>query len=204
MDPPGSLSELVDAWPDRAGRVSPSGTFSQSWSVAEFTRSSINDVVGYQPRLLEDRVLFRPSLPRTWSHIAAKLPIGEPHRGQTAHRRGTLHRADYSAACRHANLACADLASLGKAVATALGVEGSRWVEVEWRGEPLRMQWADDTAHINGERWHSDTVEPSVRSELGELRFLSAPPYRDGLHPVTRGKDVLRRRIRQADPSEGR
>ena len=63
MDPPGSLSELLDAWPGSAGRVSPSGTFSQSWSVAELTRSSVNDVLGYQPRLLDDRVLFRPALP---------------------------------------------------------------------------------------------------------------------------------------------
>jgi glycogen debranching enzyme len=198
MDPPGSLSELVDAWPDRAGRVSPSGTFSQSWSVAEFTRSSINDVVGYQPQLLEDRVLFRPSLPRTWSHIAAKLPIGEGRFiALTIRQRAATQTWHVQTSHR--------LAKPWRLRWELRAADGSlRRVEVEWRGEPLRMQWADDTAHINGERWHSDTVEPSVRSELGELRFLSAPPYRDGLHPVTRGKDVLRRRIRQADPSEGR
>ena len=65
------------------------------------------------------------------------------------------------------------------------------------------MQWADDTAAINGERWPSNALEPSVRTEMGELRFLSAPSYRDGLHPVTRGKDVLRRkRLRESGLSQ--
>lgn len=198
MDPPGSLSELLDAWPDSVGRVTPSGTFSQSWSVAEFTRSSIADVLGYQPRRLEDRVLFRPALPSGWDRVEAKLPIGEGHFIALRIRQ----RAGTQSWQIHASQRFSEPWQLHWELRARDG--SLHRVAVRWRGEPLRMRWTGDTVGINGERWHSEPVAPSMRGLLGELRFLNAPPYRDGLHPATRGKDVLRRRIRHTEATEGR
>lgn len=65
----GTLSENIHARPDSDGNPKLSGTFSQAWSVAEFVRNISQDVTGFVPRLLENKIEFRPCLPaacKTW------------------------------------------------------------------------------------------------------------------------------------------
>lgn len=55
----GTMSELMDAI-----RPNPSGTWSQAWSVAEFTRNAYQDFAGIRPNLLDEEIEFAPALPR--------------------------------------------------------------------------------------------------------------------------------------------
>jgi len=62
----GTLSENMDAYPDRNGMLHPSGTFSQTWSLSEFSRNAFSSYAGIKPSLLFNRIFIRPSFPREW------------------------------------------------------------------------------------------------------------------------------------------
>ena len=72
----GTMSELVDAWPDKRGRPVPSGTWAQAWSTSEFTRNAARDFGGFRPLLLQDRVELSPALPAAWTKCSATFPFG--------------------------------------------------------------------------------------------------------------------------------
>ncbi len=72
----GTMSELVDAWPGKRGRVTPSGTWAQAWSTSEFSRNAAQDFCGFQPRLLENHMALAPALPPVWSKCSATFPFG--------------------------------------------------------------------------------------------------------------------------------
>lgn len=189
LDPPGTLSELVDAWPDSHGLVRPSGTFSQSWSVAEFTRAAFADVLGFQPQLLTDALLFRPALPEQWQTIDANLPIGA--RGAL---RVALQRRDGGQFWRFQ--ATQHWASPLRLRLELLDASGARQrLQVLWHGQPLQVDWAAGVAKVNAEQWPVERVQESQRSAFGDTQWLAPPHYQDGLHPVTRGENVLRNRI---------
>lgn len=73
----GSLSENIHACPDKNGNPILSGTYSQSWSLAEFNRNVIQDILGFCPRLLENRILLNPHLPIEMQKLNAELPFGK-------------------------------------------------------------------------------------------------------------------------------
>ncbi|MDE5899422.1 MAG: type I pullulanase [Treponemataceae bacterium] len=73
----GSLSENIHARPDADGNPKLSGTFSQAWSLAEYVRAVCQDVAGFVPRLLENRLEFRPCLPAGCDAWSARLPFGK-------------------------------------------------------------------------------------------------------------------------------
>lgn len=62
MGTAGSMSELLDALPDENGRPIPSGTFSQAWSVSEYARVLLQDLVGFRPRLLDNTLHLAPRI----------------------------------------------------------------------------------------------------------------------------------------------
>ena len=72
----GSLSENIHARPDSDGNPVLSGTFSQAWSVAEFARNICQDVIGFVPRLAENKISLRPCLPSGCKEFGAVLPFG--------------------------------------------------------------------------------------------------------------------------------
>ena len=72
----GSLSENIHARPDEEGNPKLSGTFSQAWSVAEYARNILQDVVGFEPRLAEDALRLHPCLPADCHQWKATLPFG--------------------------------------------------------------------------------------------------------------------------------
>jgi glycogen debranching enzyme len=72
----GAMSELVDAWPDQRGGLVLSGCWAQAWSTAEFVRNGYQDFGGFDPRLLDRRLLLRPRFPAAWRHVAATHPFG--------------------------------------------------------------------------------------------------------------------------------
>ncbi len=80
----GGMSELLDAWPNAKGNITLSGTWTQAWSTSEFARNGYQDYGGFDPRLLENELRLKPSLPLDWDHASAGYPFG---------RDGTLHVA---------------------------------------------------------------------------------------------------------------
>lgn len=72
----GSLSETIHAQSDEDGNPVLSGTFSQAWSVAEFVRNIIQDVIGFTPRLIEKEIELKPCLPINCKEFAAEIPFG--------------------------------------------------------------------------------------------------------------------------------
>lgn len=72
----GSLSENANAAFDKKGKMTPSGTWSQAWSVSEFTRTFYQDYLGIKPALLMNRLDFNPKTPSEWKSGSAKVLIG--------------------------------------------------------------------------------------------------------------------------------
>ncbi len=72
----GSLSENIHARPDSNGSPKLSGTFSQAWSVAEFVRNVIQDLIGFKCNLLEKSLELNPHLPAGCNDFSATLPFG--------------------------------------------------------------------------------------------------------------------------------
>ncbi|MBP7828650.1 MAG: glycogen debranching protein [Kiritimatiellae bacterium] len=72
----GTMSELVDAWPDAKGQLVLSGCWAQAWSTAEFARNGYQDFGGFEPRLLDGRIVLRPRFPAAWTRFAATFPFG--------------------------------------------------------------------------------------------------------------------------------
>lgn len=72
----GSLSENIHARPRPDGSPVLSGTFSQAWSLAEFSRNIVQDVIGFYPRLAEGKIDIRPHLPKNCKSVKATLPFG--------------------------------------------------------------------------------------------------------------------------------
>ncbi len=72
----GSLSENIHARPDSNGNPKLSGTFSQAWSVAEFVRNIVQDLIGFKCNLLENSLELNPHLPSGCSSFNATLPFG--------------------------------------------------------------------------------------------------------------------------------
>ena len=71
----GNYAELRDALP-RKGQDEPSisGTISQAWSLAEFTRNFYQDFIGYRPNAANNRIIFSPKIPGELKYISTQLP----------------------------------------------------------------------------------------------------------------------------------
>ncbi len=76
----GSLPELLDAMP-RKGEKEPalSGTVSQAWSLAEFLRTTYQDILGIRPVRVKGKVepfwLFDPRIPEEWGQTTARVTL---------------------------------------------------------------------------------------------------------------------------------
>ncbi len=72
----GNYSELLDALP-REGEKYPriSGTVSQAWSLAEFTRNFYQDFVGFHPDAPKRRFIFRPQFISQLQNVSCRLPF---------------------------------------------------------------------------------------------------------------------------------
>ena len=72
----GGMSELIEALPDKKGKITLSGTWQQAWSTSEFARNGYQDFGGFQPRLLEGELHLTPHLPADWNNVSATHPFG--------------------------------------------------------------------------------------------------------------------------------
>lgn len=73
----GSMSELLDAFPTKEGKLKPSGTYSQAWSVAEFNRNAYQDYAGFNPNMINDEIIMSPSIPVAWKSFTGEFAFGK-------------------------------------------------------------------------------------------------------------------------------
>ena len=186
----GTMSELLDALPGPDGRPVPSGTPSQSWSVAEFARNAFQDYVGFHPDLLRGELRLAPALPAAWTRFDARLPHG-PEATDEALR---------IAACREAGggwrfgLLLENASAPRALVVDLMDREGAlRRVRFDLAPERVATLTFDDaTASLDGVALAAAPLRGSTRSITGELRFRAVPPNDPKRYPMTRGRDVLR------------
>jgi glycogen debranching enzyme len=181
----GSMSENLDALPRADGQLQPSGTFAQSWSVAEYARNGYQDYVGFRPDLPADTLAFEPAIPAAWTRFGALLPFGigeevgvdfvRAHEGErwTFRLRGSKPRTLRMAWLnkdKSRSQAAFTLAP-GKAVTLALGTR---------------------RATLDGHKLAVKQARPSYAATIGTLRFVQPRAYRSEDFPMLRAQDALR------------
>ncbi|TCW61941.1 type I pullulanase [Treponema sp. J25] len=75
----GTLGENLHAHPSADGRIIHSGTYSQAWSVSEYTRTIFQDWLGIRPRLLENKLIVAPQLPPGHNRVVGSQQAGPWH-----------------------------------------------------------------------------------------------------------------------------
>lgn len=174
----GNMSELLDALPHEGGKLKPSGTFAQSWSVAEFARNGYQDYVGFHPDLVEGVLEFTPAIPTAWSSFSAVLPFGQDESVAVDFARsGSTGRWTFTLSARRPQQVRIALLARDK----------SRHV--------MTLDLAPDspvTMEFDENKPGGDVVQPSYARQIGELRFVTPKVYLPQDFPMLRSKDVLK------------
>lgn len=177
----GNMSELLDALPP----LKPSGTYAQSWSVAEFARNGYQDYVGFRPNLPANTLAFVPAVPAAWKFFDAELPFGADESLAVAYR-ASRQKAEWMLTLRSVQ---------------------PRMIQFDWQkpdgsrmrsrfeaapGRQLRLAFARGSATLDGKPLDAQPVLPSFRAAIGSLNFVKPKTYRPQDFPMLRGKDVLK------------
>ncbi|MCS0658319.1 amylo-alpha-1,6-glucosidase [Massilia terrae] len=181
----GNMSELLDALPHEGGKLKPSGTFAQSWSVAEFARNGYQDYVGFRPDLVEGVLAFTPAIPHAWSSFSAVLPFGRDESLSVEFARsGSKQRWVFSLSSpKPYRISIAQLAGDKSRHRQAVEVTP---------GHPVAVEFDEDKpAGVK--------VQASYSAQIGELRFVTPKFYRPEDFPMLRGKDVLKGIIERSE-----
>lgn len=181
----GNMSELLDALPNEQGKPKPSGTWAQSWSVAEYARNGYQDFVGFRPNLPDNTLAFSPALPSAWKTFHAILPFGadEQIHVDFARPRGAerwVFRLK-GGAPRKVSF------SIGHADKSRASVA----FEIE-PGKPATLSIRAGKARLNGKMLAAAPQQASYAAAIGKLRFQTPKAYRPGDFPMLESKDVLK------------
>jgi len=181
----GSMSENLDALPHAGGKLKLTGTFAQSWSVAEYARNAYQDYVGFRPDLIDDTLLFEPAVPRQWTRFGAVLPFGVDEavevdfvRARGGQRWTFTLRGKAPRTVRMAYLNADKSRSQ-----VALTLEP---------GKPTTLALAGKRALRDGRALQVQAARASYAAQIGSLRFARPKVYRPQDFPMLQGQDVLR------------
>ena len=181
----GNMSELLDALPHQGGKLKPSGTYAQSWSVAEYARNGYQDFVGFKPNLLENTLAFSPAIPVAWTSFAAVLPFGAGEQLDVnfVRRRGAQHWT---------------LRLTGNAPRKVsfdfLNRDKSRSVTTFELapGKTVRLELGERRALADGKALQVTAGQASFGAVIGALGFRTPKQYRPQDFPMLQSKDVLK------------
>ena len=71
------MSENLNAYKTKNGLITPTGTWSQAWSVSEFSRVAWQAYLGISADMLNHQVSITPRLPLEWKTGHCFVPLGE-------------------------------------------------------------------------------------------------------------------------------
>ncbi len=181
----GNMSELLDALPHEGGKLKPSGTYAQSWSVAEYARNGYQDFVGFRPDLTVNTLAFQPAVPAAWTRFDAVLPFGQGEDvGIDFIRQGSEQRWT--------------LRLTGKATRTIsfsfLNTDKSRSMTsfALAPGKAATLRLSDGKATLDGKALAVAPQLASQAARMGALGFRQPRAYRQQDFPMLRGKDILK------------
>ena len=181
----GNMSELLDALPHEGGKLKPSGTYAQSWSVAEFARNGYQDFVGFRPNLLENTLAFTPAIPSKWSHFEALLPFGDGESIEASFkRRGAAQRWSLRLAGKAARSITFSFLNADKSRSLTSFTLAP--------GQAAVLELRSGTATLDGRPLKVAPHQASFARAIGPLRFQTPRPYRPGDFPMLKSKDVLK------------
>jgi hypothetical protein len=185
----GSMSENLDALPHANGqlreRLQPSGTFAQSWSVAEYARNGYQDYVGFRPDLPADTLAFEPAIPSQWTRFGALLPFGAGEEVAVDFARSTSgERWTFKLrGTKNRTLRMAWLNPDKSRSQTAFALAP---------GKPVTLALGTRRATLDGRRLAVREARPSYAGTIGTLRFVRPKAYRSEDFPMLRSQDALR------------
>lgn len=181
----GNMSELLDALPGADGKPRPSGTYAQSWSVAEYARNGYQDFVGFRPDLPANRLAFMPAIPSQWKWFDAVLPFGAGENLDVNFRqRGAAQQWKLRLSGKTARSIRFDFLNGDKSRSRAQFQLAP--------GKAVVLNLANGRAQLNGKQLDVTASQPSYAGIMGELRFRQPAVYRPENFPMLRAKDVLK------------
>jgi hypothetical protein len=181
----GNMSELLDALPHEGGTLKPSGTYAQSWSVAEYARNGYQDFVGFHPRLLENTLAFSPAIPHGWRYFDATLPFGGAGKLEVGFKRhARAQRWTMKLRDSTARTIVFDFLNADKS--------RSRTAFDLTPGKPALLELRAGHAYLDGRPLTVSPRQPSYAATMGALRFQTPKTYRPGDFPMLQSKDVLK------------
>lgn len=181
----GNMSELLDALPDEHGKLKPSGTFAQSWSVAEFARNGFQDYVGFKPDLLANTLAFSPAIPADWKTFEAVLPFGQGDTVQV--------KFDRSAGAQRWKIKLNSKQARTLSFNTLAGDSSRGQVSFELApGATAELLLKPDETRLNGKRMHQTRTQAAFAATIGPLRFAVPKAYRPQDFPMLQQRDVLK------------
>jgi hypothetical protein len=188
----GAMSELLDAVPDADGMPTPSGTYAQSWSVAEYARNGFQDYVGFKPDLLANTLAFTPAIPVAWTWFYAVLPFGSGDSVTVDFKRlGAAGQWDF-------RLAGAVPRTLSFSF---LNPDKSR-SHLSFTlapGIPATLIVGGRRPTLNGRALAVRPAQPSFAGVIGKLEFRTPARYDPSHFPMLRSKDVLKAIVERGD-----
>jgi glycogen debranching enzyme len=177
----GTMSELLDALPDAAGNLKPSGTWAQSWSVAEYARNGYQDYVGFKPDLPANTLAFTPAIPAAWTSFYAVLPFGRGESVQVDYKPGRWDFRLDGAAARSVRFSFLNRDKSRSQVAFMLEA-----------GKRATLRIGSRSATLNGRALAVRPAQASYQSVIGQLGFRQPARYDPTRFPMLKSKDVLK------------
>ncbi len=181
----GTMSELLDALPDADGKLKPSGTYAQSWSVAEYARNGYQDYVGFKPDLIANTLAFTPAIPTGWTSFYARLPFGSGDSVEVDFKRlAAVSQWDFKlhgALPRTVSFSVLNPDKSRSQLAFTLAP-----------GARATLMIGAHKATLNGRALALKPAQPSFAAVIGELGFLPPAQYVPEHFPMLRSKDVLK------------
>ncbi|MES2297990.1 MAG: amylo-alpha-1,6-glucosidase [Pseudomonadota bacterium] len=190
----GTMSELLDALPGVDGTPHPSGTFAQSWSVAEYVRNAYQDYVGFKPELLENTLAFSPAIPEAWSAFHAVLPFGP----DGAQRITVDFSRTHDQQLWRLRLAGGPAR---KVRFCFLNADKSRsQLSFDMRsGTPVLLALSHGQALLNGKALAPQPRQASFAATIGKLEFVAPRAYREQDFPMLQSRDALKGLIERGE-----
>lgn len=177
----GTMSELLDALPDSAGKLKPSGTWAQSWSVAEFARNGYQDYVGFRPDLPANTLAFNPAIPAAWTSFYAVLPFGSGESVQVDYKPGRWDLRLHGAAARTVRFSFLNRDKSRSQVAFTLEA-----------GQRATLLIGARTTSLNGRALVVQPAQASYAGVIGKLGFRQPARYDPARFPMLGAQDVLK------------
>jgi glycogen debranching enzyme len=181
----GTMSELLDALPDADGKLKPSGTYAQSWSVAEYARNGYQDYVGFKPDLPANTLAFSPAIPSGWTSFYAVLPFGSGDAVEVDFKRlrstGRWKFRLNGATPRTVSFSSLNPDKSRSQLAFTLAA-----------GKPATLIVGTRGTTLNGRALAVRPAQRSYAGVIGKLGFLAPAQYSPEQFPMLRSKDVLK------------